>query len=223
MADRCFSIIECDQRSPEWHVARLGRLTASHAGEMLAKRKDKTEAAGRRNLRLQLILERLTGKPQGSDFQSAAMLVGIEREPDAVAAYEAETGEIVSTVGFLSHNTLMVGASLDGYLGDFEVLTSIKCRQPAAHWDFLRAGIVPADALGQMRHEAWLTGAREHHYVSFNPDFPAGKQLRIKVYRREALDIVEYEAEALAFLAEVDVELKAVEGWNVLKGEAVGA
>lgn len=222
MADRCFSIIDCAQRSPEWIAARLGRLTASHAGEMLAKRKDKTEAAGRRNLRLQLILERLTGKPQESTYQSDAMLTGIEREADAIAAYEAEHGCIIEATGFLSHNTLMVGASLDGHIGDFDVLVSIKCRQPAAHWDFLRSGIVPSDAISQMRHEAWLCRDtfREHHYVSWQPDFPEGKQLRVAVYTPPMLDIAEYEAEALRFLNEIDQELKAVEGWNVLKHEA---
>ncbi len=218
---RAFTVIDAEQRSEAWKLARLGRLTGSTAGKMLAK-VQKGEAAGRRDLRLRLILERLTNKPQESTYQSEAMRVGIEREPLAIAAYEAHTGLLFDQTGFLSHNTLMVGASLDAHLGNFEVLVSIKCRQPAAHWDFLRAGIIPADAIGQMRHEAWMCRDtfREHHYVSWQPDFPDGKQIKAAIYTPNMLDIPEYEAEALKFLREVDLELEALDGW---KAEAVGA
>lgn len=213
-----FTIIDAEQRSDEWKKARCGRLTGSNAGKMLAKIKT-GEAADRRNLRLQLILERLTGKPQESGFQSEAMRIGTEREPLAIAAYEAQTGFLFEQTGFLSHNTLMVGASLDAHMGDFEVLVSIKCRQPAAHWDFLRSGIIPASAIAQMRHEAWICNEtfREHHYVSWNPDFPDGKQLKVAVYTRDMLDIPGYELDALKFLSEVDDELKSVDGWNAVK------
>lgn len=216
---RAFTIIDAEQRSEAWHAARLGRLTGSVAGDMLAKLKGGGEAAGRRNLRVRLILERLTGKPQESGFQSEAMRVGIEREPLAIAAYEAQTGHLLEQTGFLSHTSLMAGASLDGHLGDFETLVSIKCRQPAAHYEFLRFNTIPASALAQCRHELWITGATEHHYVSWNPDFPARQQLKVAVLKRGDLDVPGYEAEALAFLAEVDRELASLDGWQA---EAAG-
>lgn len=211
-----FTVIDAEQRSPEWFAARLGRLTGSTAGKMLAK-VQKGEAAGRRDLRLQLILERLTGKPQEPLFQSEAMRVGIEREPLAIAVYEAQTGYLFEQTGFLSHTELMLGASLDAHLGDFELLVSIKCRQPAAHFDFLRSGTVDAKAVAQLRHEAFLCQDtfREHHYVSWNPDFPEGKQLKVAVYTPKMLALPEYEREALAFLREVDLELASIDGWKV--------
>lgn len=215
---RAFSIIDAEQRSEAWKLARVGRLTGSVAGKMLAKIKS-GEAADRANLRVQLLLERLTGKPQEATFQSFAMQQGVEREPLAIGAYEAQTGQLLEQTGFLSHNTLMAGASLDGHLGDFEVLISIKCRQPKAHWEYLRNGFIPASAMAQMRHELWITGARAHHYVSWNPDFPDGKQLKFVVLDAAKLDIPEYEADAIKFLREVDEELKSVEGW---KAEAAG-
>ena len=55
-----FSIVNAPQRSPEWFAARAGRLTGSMAGDMLATIKS-GEAAARRDYRLQLALERLTG------------------------------------------------------------------------------------------------------------------------------------------------------------------
>jgi len=59
-----FTIIDAPQRSPEWYAARCGRLTGSAAGDMLARLKGNGEAAARRDLRMRLVLEILTGLPQ---------------------------------------------------------------------------------------------------------------------------------------------------------------
>lgn len=206
---RDFDVVNVPQRSPEWFAARLGRLTGSVAGDMLARTKT-GPSASRANLLTRLVLERLTGKGQERDIQTDAMQDGIDREADARRAYEAHTGALVSECGFLAHRTLMAGASLDGYLGDFDGLLSMKCRQPKAHLATLRSGTIPADALAQMRHECWLTGAREHHYWSWNPDFPPALQGHLIVRTRDALDIDAYDREASAFLAEVDAETAAV-------------
>lgn len=218
-----FHIIDAPQRSPEWFQARLGRLTGSVAKDILAKLKDGKPAASRRNLCLRLMLERLTGKPQESDYVSPAMQAGIDREADAFASYEALTGDIVTRTGFLAHDTLMAGCSLDGHIGDFDKLMSIKCRQPAAHLDFLKSGTIPGDSLAQMRHELWITGAQEHDYFSWNPDFPTHMQSRLVTLTRAGADIGGYEAEAIKFLEEVERECAAVIGWNVLCGGKISA
>jgi hypothetical protein len=206
---RAFTIVNAPQRSPEWFAARVGRLTGSVAGDMLAKVKS-GESAGRRNLRVKLVLERLTGKPQESGFVSPAMQAGIDREADAFAAYEALTGEVAERTGFLAHVDYMAGCSLDGHLGDFDKLLSIKCRQPPAHFEFLKTGKIPGDAFAQIRHELWITGARSHDYFSWNPDFPAEMQSRIVTFERSVAGIDEYEQLALAFLREVDTEIAAL-------------
>ena len=206
---RDFHAIDAEQRSPEWYMARLGRLTGSVAGQMLAKIQ-KGEAAGRRNLRTRLVLERLTQRSQDDGYVSPAMQAGIDREASAFAAYEALTGDVAIRTGFLAHTSLMAGCSLDGHLGDFEKLLSIKCRQPSAHLEFLKSGAIPADAMAQIRHELWITGALEHDYFSWNPDFPEALQSRIVTVTRADVDIPAYERDALAFLAEVDTECEAV-------------
>lgn len=219
MGEKPFTVLDVPQRSAEWYQARLGRLTGSCAGDMLATIKT-GEAATRRNLRLRLVLERLTNKSQESTFISAAMQSGIDREADAVAAYEAQSGVFVERTGFLVHPSLMAGCSLDGHVDDFDILVSVKCRQPAAHWEFLRYGKVPADAWAQMRHELWMTEALEHHYVSWNPDFPENKQLRIRTFKRDEMDISSYDVEARGFLEGVDTEMRALDGFAVVKGVA---
>lgn len=203
-------IIDCDQRSPEWVTARLGRLTASRASDMLATLKGGGEGAGRRNLRAALVLERLTGKSQESGFVSAAMQAGIDREPDALLWYEAISGQIVQRTGFIAHDDLLAGASLDGHIGDFEGLVEAKSPIPATHLEYLRTGIVPKDYRDQVTHQLWITGAQWCDWCSFNPDFP--ESLRCKIVRilRDDAVIAEYEQKALAFLSEVDRDLAAV-------------
>lgn len=212
-----FTIIDAEQRSPEWFAARVGRLTGSVAGEMLAKIA-KGEAAGRRNLRVRLVLERLTGRPQEAAFVTPAMQAGVDREAAAFAAFEALTGNVAVRTGFLAHTSLMAGCSLDGHMGNFETLLSIKCRQPPAHLEFLKTGVMPASALAQIRHELWLTGASSHEYFSWNPDFPPALQSRIVTVKRADAEIPAYEDAALTFLAEVDREVEVVQTLTNLSG-----
>jgi len=123
---RAFTVHDVPQRSPEWAAARLGRLTGSRAADMLATVKGR-ESIGRRTLREQLVGERRTGRSHASTFVSAAMQTGVAHEPAAREWYEALTGRFLTQSGFLSHDTLQAGVSLDGHVGDFEGLVEIKC------------------------------------------------------------------------------------------------
>src|ERR1043166_1951924 len=154
-----FRILDCDQRSLDWQAARLGRVTSTCANDMLSKLKAGGEAAGRRHLRVRLALERITGRAMKRDFQSQAMKDGVEREIDAVAAYEAVTGQILTRTGFLAHDTLMAGASLDGHIGDFEGIAEIKSPLPATHLEYLRTGVIPLDYQRQVWHQLFISGA----------------------------------------------------------------
>ena len=206
-----FTVIDAPQRSPAWFAARAGRLTSSSADAMLAVIQ-KGEAAGRRNLRMRLVLERLTGKPQESDFQTVDMVNGVDREPRARDRYEIETGLLVREVGFLQHADLMAGTSPDGliYIGDeLRGVLELKCRNAANHYEALTKKI-PAKALAQCVHHLWLTGAEFLDYVSYHPDFPDHMQYAMsRMYAKEFTDdISHYDRAVKVFLAEVDAEFQ---------------
>jgi predicted phage-related endonuclease len=204
-----YTIIDCEQRSETWYAARCGRLTGSVAGDMLAKIKS-GEAAGRRNLRVQLVVERLTGSPQEDSFVSKEMIRGREKEPLAVGVYEAETGSIVQRCGFVSADDLPVGCSLDGYIDDFVGIVEMKCPNSATHLEYMRGGTVPSEYMAQVRHNVWVTGAKWADFVSFDDRFPEDLQLfRVRI-AREDLELPAYEDEVMRFLAEVNVELNEV-------------
>lgn len=206
---------DCEQRSPEWHKLRLGRLCGSDAAKMLATNKDGKPAASRRNLRVQLALERITGRSIGSDYQSEAMRQGVEREVDAVGLYEALTGRVLWTTGFVECEYLMAGCSPDGIVGGFDGIVEVKSPIPATHLDYLTTGQIPTDYLRQIQHNIWITGAAWCDWLSFNPDFPPHLQVKLVRVERDDVQMKAYEVLVRMFLKEVEREVEAV---NALEG-----
>jgi hypothetical protein len=206
-----FTIIDAEQRSPEWFQARAGRVTGSKAACVTDFLKSGKESADRRDYRLQLVCERLTGLPQddGIGYVSPAMQRGIELEPAAFAAYEALTGAIAQKSGFLSHNTLQVGCSLDGHIDGFKGLLEIKCPKTATHLTYWKGkGEAPADHLPQIIHNLWVTGAEWCDFLSFDDRLPEDYRTFLVRVKREDVDIASYEKAAMQFLAEVDADVK---------------
>lgn len=208
--NRHFEILDVQQRSKEWRLARAGRLTSSRADDMLAKTQKNEWRSSRRNLLMQLVLERLTNKSHESSYVSAAMQQGIDREADALLLYEALTGQLVERTGFLSVPTLMVGCSLDGHVNDFEGVVETKCPIPATHLDYLRTGRIPLEYFRQIQHQLWITRAAWCDFMSFNPDFPEALQAKIIRVTRADAKLEDYHLEAVKFLEEVNREVDAL-------------
>ena len=206
-----FTVIEAEQRSPEWFAARLGRLTGSRAADMLATIKS-GEAAARRDLRIQLVCERLTQTLQEDAFVNAAMQRGIDCEPLAFSAYESLTGNVAHRTGFLAHDTLAIGCSLDGHVGDFAGILEVKCPKSATHLGYLRGGKVPAAYIPQITHNLWVTGAAWADFLSFDDRFPVELQTFLVRHERNEQEIASYALAATLFLSEVAAEVDAVKG-----------
>lgn len=199
-------VLTDDQRTPAWYQARVGRLTGSAAADMLATIKS-GEAAARRDLRVRLVVERLTGQPQEDGFTNAAMQRGIEKEPDALTAYETLTGSMAWPSGFLAHDELMAGCSPDGLVDDGHGVLELKCPKSATHLAYLKAGQIPSIYRPQVAHNLWITGAAWCDFVSFDDRFPA--ELQLVRYRLLAsdVDLKAYELAVRLFLGEVDKEV----------------
>lgn len=206
---RKFTVVDVAQRSPEWFACRLGRLTGSRATDMLATIKS-GEAAARRDLRLQLVCERLTGQQQEDGYVNVVMQRGIDCEPLALAAYESQTGQLVQTTGFLASTEHRAGCSLDGHIGDFDGILELKCPKSATHLRYLRAGVMPSEHLPQVLHNLWITGAQWADVMSFDNRFPAPLDVYLVRVARDELAIAAYAQRAVEFLAEVDQEYRAV-------------
>lgn len=195
-------ILDIPQGSPEWQQARCGSLGASMISDALAKTKSGWGAM-RANLQTRLLIERITGVPQDS-YQSQAMIDGIDREPDARAAYCFLAGAEVQTVGLIRHPEIDGShASPDGLIGDNGVL-EIKCPQPSAHLAALLGEPIPQKYLYQMLWQMRCADREWADYVSYSPQFPVEMQLVWKRVPRDDKMIASIESEVRIFLSELD-------------------
>ena len=201
-------IIECTQGSPEWHATRAGLATASCFADVLSTIKS-GEAAARRNYRVKLVVERLTGKVLNGGFQSAAMLQGTEREPYAREAYEATTGRLVQEVGFIVDDMHQAGCSPDGLIDDDGGI-EIKCPELATHLDYLRCPTEPPAYTPQIQGSMWLTGRQWWDFVSWTPDYPEPLRLVIRRVKRDEVYITKLHLAIALFMGEVREEVAAV-------------
>lgn len=189
------------QGTPEWKQVRAGKATGSRANAIVAKIKT-GEAATRRDYRVQLVTERLTGAPAEDTFVSKEMQWGTEQEPFARMAYEVATGEIVKEAGFAYLPDILAGCSVDGFIGD-EGILECKCPKSATHAMYLLDERLPPEYEPQVLHNLWVTGRAFADFVSFDPRMPVDLQLmHVRVERDEA-KIKAHEAEVLQFLSEV--------------------
>jgi putative phage-type endonuclease len=190
-----------DQGSTEWHMERLGRVTASRVADIIAKTKS-GYSTSRDNYAAQVIVERLTGVPTES-FTNAAMQWGTDMEPEARAAYEFYRACDVDQVGFVPHPDIGdTGASPDGLVGT-DGLIEIKCPITATHIDTLLRRVVPGKYVTQMMWQMACTGRKWCDFVSFDPRMPESMRFFCVRVERDNETILELEREVVAFLKEV--------------------
>src|SRR3990167_876627 len=140
---------QLEQGSPEWLLARVGKVTASRVSDVVAKTKTGW-GASRANYMAELIAERLTGAP-AAQYVNAAMQWGTDTEPQARAAYEFFQDATVEQVGLVPHPTIpMSAASPDGLVGD-DGMVEIKCPNTATHVDTLLSPVIPEKYTTQMQ------------------------------------------------------------------------
>lgn len=191
-------------------MARAGLLTASNfwlmressrlkvgpdAGEYSNKQKD--HAFG-------LAIERVGGQPLDEGFETWSQTRGHDLEPDARNEHEIQTGLIVETVGFMTTDDGVFGASLDGMIGD-EGRAEYKCFVSPIK---LRAIITGGDLSGvidQCQGGLWVSEGTWIDLCLYCPALAStGKQLtRFRIYRDD--DFIEsLESDLWEFKALVD-------------------
>lgn len=176
-------IINCQQGTQEWLQARLGKLTASDAHTIGVAGK------GLETLCLKKVAEILTQKIEEC-YKSPAMLNGNETENQARNAYELETGNIVTKVGFCELDEF-TGASPDGLVGD-DGLVEIKCKTDVVYVKELLGEPIDPEHVSQMQFQMWVTDRKWCDYAVYNPNFP--KSLIIKRVNRDEVAIAKIKA-----------------------------
>ena len=160
--------LNCEQGSPRWLAARLGKPTASMYSCIVSPTGKPVTGAKRATYMAKLIGERLAGLSSDS-FTSAAMERGHELEPFAREWYEWTKATPVQETGFAYDQDQRAGASPDGLVLDDGGL-EIKCPLQVNHIKHLIAGVVPKDWIVQVHGCIWLCNRQWWDFVCFCDD-----------------------------------------------------
>ena len=191
------------QGTGEWLNARLGHLTASRMAAAMCFRKDGSDSAERRALKVELLAERLTGDAV-PHYVTAAMQWGIDNEPHAIAALEERYGEMLLPCGFVPHPTIpLFGATPDSVMGKSAVI-EVKCPTTTTHLEYLLAGGVPPKYQPQVLAQMACTGLKRAVFASYDPRLPVRQRLMVAEWEPPRERIEEVEAAARTLLDEVE-------------------
>lgn len=196
-----------EQRTPEWWAARCGKVTASRIGDLMA-RTQKGWGAPRKHYHDALVAERLTGKPV--EKKVASLDRRGELEPDARAAYEFYSDNLVEEVGFIEHPYIPnAGCSPDGLIGSDGGL-EIKCCDTAQHIEMLTTGVIDRGYVLQMQFGMACTDREWWDFASFDPLMPEELKLYVQRVPRDNELIASIETSVTEFLAEVEAKVEAL-------------
>ena len=171
-------IIDVEQGSAEWKLARCGVPTASNFSKIMAQ---SVEREGRAEYMRELAGERITRVP-AETYRNAAMDRGNEMEARLRAQYAAETFDKVTQVGFIRNGKY--GCSPDSLVGD-EGGAEFKSLAPALMIKLIEAGgKPPTKHRPQVQGNLWLSERKWWDLVvGYAPDEEIGKPMPLLKWR----------------------------------------
>jgi len=206
---------ELTQGSEAWFAVRNGKITASKLSDLMRKTKY-GESTYKTRLRMELAIERITGKSASDNFMNQAMKDGVDREPHARTLFEAITGKEVALCGSFDHPEIVnTSASPDGLIRGENATLELKCPTHITHAKNLLSDKMPKNYIYQVQWQIACTESDYAYFASYHPDYPPELRLKwVKVERDDEV-IKSLEKEVRDFDAEVeDLITKLKEGGN---------
>ena len=118
-------IIECEQNSPEWFAARLGKITASNMDKIITPTGQQSKQTEK--YITQLIAEIITGESAEKFKGNQHTERGHELEQEAADYYAMVKRVELQPIGFCLTDDEMIGASPDRLVGDDGMLEIKTC------------------------------------------------------------------------------------------------
>jgi len=189
-------IRDINQRDPEWFKLKNGRVSASHAKDILSM----TGATGsQKNYMLSLAGEVLGGEKD--HFESHDMKRGTELESDAREQYEWKSGNKVEEVALIfKDKDKRVLCSPDGIMMDIGTGFEVKCPKMHTHVEYLLKKRVPPVYFPQVQSSMYVTGFDKWVFMSYYP----GLDPLIITVKRDNEWIEKFEVELKKFLKKLD-------------------
>lgn len=144
-----------EQRSAAWRTWRRGGVGGSEIAAIMGESPYRTRA--------DILRSKVSGEEQADN---PAMRRGRDIEPEAMAAYEAQTGETLAPACGEHDEHSFLRASFDGITFDGSLIVEIKVPSRQVYDDALR-GIVPRYYWWQVQHQLLVSGAETAHFACF--------------------------------------------------------
>jgi len=191
-----------EQRTPEWHAARCGRINASRVKDVLAvSKRDCKPLQAREDYATELVLELLTGQSRQTPT-TFAMQWGIDNEHLARSEYESQRCVLVEDGGFVVHPELdYIAASPDGLTDACGI--EIKCPfNSGIHLATIEHGMF-IEHYAQLQIGMACTGLQSWDFISFDPRMPPGLRLYVQTIQRDEQFIAESLSACESFFEQV--------------------
>lgn len=163
------TLIDCEQRSPEWFAHRKGVLTASQFGDWLTKSGKVAEKA--RLTAASKCLAEAVGYPDPPPYETDDMRRGVELEPYALDAFHRQMDFAVDTIGFAKSIHGSFGCSPDGIMDNGEGV-EIKCPRMSKIIQYIALDELPDEYKAQVHGSMAVTGAKAWWFVAYHPSSP---------------------------------------------------
>lgn len=173
---------DVEQGSDIWHELRIGKVTASNYGVIMAN-DGKAFGEHAKRYALRIALERINGFKTSEEYSNGHMKRGIEQEPIARSLYESENFVNVANGGFFDLGEY--GDSPDGLVDDDGVI-EIKSVIPSVHYATLKRGSYDPAYFWQLVGHLEATGRKWCDFISYCSEFPHDRQLLVyRLYHDE--------------------------------------
>lgn len=210
-----FNPLDYEQGTKEWHMMRLGVITASKAECVLAGKK----TAKRQTYLNELIAEVATGLAH--EVRAKPLEWGKTHEDSARTSYEFATGIIPHELPFIyKDEELRIGCSPDGY-NDLRG-SEIKCPyNSAVHIDFLCSDKIKSEYITQVQYSMWVTGLEQWDFACFDPRMNV-MPISFKTLDRDEARMKEFSEKVPEFIEDMDKMLEKIglsfgEHWDHLR------
>lgn len=162
----------CEQGGDDWLHLRLGIPTSSCFDEILTPKELTLSKSSDKYLH-RLLAEWMYGAPIEAPKPSGWMERGTELEPEAVRYYEMDRDVETATVGLVTTDDGMIGASPDRLVGEDGVLEQ-KCPSLEFHVGYMLDPLsLVAKYRLQVQGQLWVCQRKWADIQSYCPGFPS--------------------------------------------------
>jgi len=199
-----FDLVDVEQGSTDWFIARSGVVTASKAHYLLMGRK----TAGRATYIDELIAQIATGLIP-DEIKAAPLQWGKDNEEDARDAYSAATFESIEEEAFIYQDTSMrAGISPDGLIIGEDKGLELKCPWSSKVWcAFAGRGEIKKEEIAQVQFSLMITGFESWGFAKYDPRNVNCKKLHYVEILRDEEMIKRLEKGLAEFIQDMDEAL----------------